>query len=555
MALISCGVPTRSAEGQEAVCPGGVVRRIDIVNNSLFAPRDIEGRRFGWALSFTNVVHIRTRQGFLRNELLLSEGECFDPHRLSESERLIRDLDFIARVETRAEEVPDSGWVVHVETWDEWTTQAVVDFNVESEAQFRGFFVNEKNLLGRGLRLNFLYRDFRERDDRSLTLSTGRFMGSRVGAAVSAGKTRTGHMVGGGATHPFVSEMGRFSLDARLSRSDVEYAYLTGDDNGVSHLLLPMRDTRGWVRVSRRWGSPGALTMLGGEVDMVRRPVVAAPRMVVRHDFGGAVTAHDSLAARLAPQDSPDSHLRLGVTAGIRRLRFTTAQGVDRITGVQNVSLGTELTTVLGRTVTAFGTDTNDTYARLDAFYGVDLGGLTTTSKLRGEARLVDMASPGSSPWRDLGLSGDFQAYVQPSGSPLQVFIAGLRLRARANVDQPFQSTLGGESGVRSYRDDEMPVGSSVVAFAEHRLNLALFKPTVDLGLTVFGDVGRGWASDVPFAVDTGWRSAVGVGIRIGAPAGTGSISHIELAWPVGGPDPNRGPLLRTYWSPITTSR
>ncbi|MHB1193976.1 MAG: BamA/TamA family outer membrane protein [Longimicrobiales bacterium] len=540
---------------QDGVCTEGVVSSIAVRNNSLFAPEDIEGRKFDWAMSFVNFMHFRTRDGFLREELLLEEGDCFDAHALSESERLIRDLDFIARIETRAEQLPDSTWAINVETWDEWTTQVGIDFDVESSFQFKGFYVTEKNLVGRGLRLSFRYRDFRERNDRFLTLSTGRFLGTRANAAIGAGTTRTGNFVRGELAYPFVSEAGRFQLDSRLQREDKEYSYLTGNHDDFSHVLFPMDEVTGWFRLARRWGRPGALRVLGTELTLLHRDVTTGPRMVWQGDFHGAVPAADSLASRLVGQDHPDSYVRFGVTGGIRRLRFTTTQGLDRVTGTQNVALGSELMFTVGRTLTAFRTDDLDTYARVDGFLGGAVDGLTTTATLRAEARLVDSAPEGVSPWRDLDLNLNAQAYFQPGGSSFQTFVTGMRLDLRDNVDQPYQSALGGEFGVRSYREDEVPIGSSFVAYAEHRVNLALFKPTLDLGLTVFGDVGQGWASDVPFGNDTGWRKAVGFGIRIGAPAGTGSITRIELAWPVGGPDANRSPILRTYWSPTPTSR
>jgi hypothetical protein len=540
---------------QDGTCAGGVVGRVEIRNHSLFAPEDIQGRKFEWALGLANFMHYRTREGYLRKELLLSEGDCFDAQALSESERLIRDLDFIARIETRAEQASDSTWVIHVETWDEWTTQLGADFDVESNFQFKGFYVTEKNLAGRGVRLTFRYRDFRERNDRFLTLSTGRFLGTRANAAIGGGTTRTGHFARGELSYPFVSEAGRFQLDSRVQREDKEYSYLTGNHDAISHVLFPMEEVQGWFRLARRWGQPGGLTLLGTELTLLHRSLPTVPQMVVRGDFHGATAAPDSLTARLTGQDHPDSYVRLGATAGIRRLRFTTARGLDRVTGVQNVALGSELTFTVGRTLGTFGTDVNDTYGRVDAFVGASEGGVTATAALRGEARRVDSAPQGASPWRDLSLGGSAQAYFQPGGSAFQTFVTGLRFDVRRNYDQPYQAALGGEFGVRSYREDEVPIGSSFVAYAEHRVNLALFKPTLDLGLTVFGDVGQGWASDVPFGLDTGWRKAVGVGLRMGAPAGTGSITRIELAWPVGGPDRGRSPMLRTYWSPTPTSR
>lgn len=539
----------------DAPCPTRVLSRIEIRNHSLFAREDIEGRRFAWALGLANWVHVRTRARFLRDEMLVEEGSCFDEAAVTESARLIRDLDFIARVEAVPRQLPDSTWAVRLETWDEWTTQFGIDFDVESRLQFMGFFVREKNFLGRGLQLAFRYRHFRERDDRNLTLSTGRFLGTRANASVAAGTTRTGSFFRQEISYPFVAEAGRFSLETRLQREDLEHSFLTGDHSSISHVLLPLTEFGGHVRVARRSGVPGALSVWGGELAWMDREVSRPVRQVVRDDFDAALSAHDSLASRLAGQDAPHSYVRAGATAGIRRLRFTTGKGLDRVSGVQNVALGTELLLTVGHSLATWGPSGAYGYARVEGFAGAQERPFLTVHTLRGEARRLDDASPGSSRWRELALFGSSLVYVQPGPGTVNTLVTGVRYNLRGNMDRPFQEALGGDEWVRSYREDEVPVGSKVVAFAEHRLNLPLFRPVMDLGLTVFGDVGRGWSSDVPFGVDTGWRKAMGVGLRLGFPAGTGSVARVELSWPVGGPEPDRAPLFRTYWSVSPTSR
>lgn len=158
-------------------------------------------------------------------------------------------------------------------------------------------------------------------------------------------------------------------------------------------------------------------------------------------------------------------------------------------------------------------------------------------------------------PWQDLVLRGNVRAYLQPGRSASQTVVTGLRFDLRGNLDQPCQATLGGEASVRSYREDEVLTGGALVAFADHRVNLAWPHPVMDLGVSVFGHAGRGWAGDVPLGVETGWRTAARGGLRLGVPAGTRSVTRIELAWPVGGPLSGRGPVLRTYWAPARTSR
>jgi hypothetical protein len=75
-----------------------------------------------------------------------------------------------------------------------------------------------------------------------------------------------------------------------------------------------------------------------------------------------------------------------------------------------------------------------------------------------------------------------------------------------------------------------------VVLNAEDRVFVGWPYPQVfDLGVTVFGDVGRGWAGEAPFGVDSGWKGTVGGGLRFGFPAGTRRVARVDLAWPVTG--------------------
>ncbi len=536
-------------------CAAGEVARIDVRNHSLFAPEELDAHAFGWALGLVNWVHVRTRDHYLKRELLLEEGGCFSSEALAESERLIRDLGFIARVQTRSRLRPDSTWAVHVETWDEWTTQVGIDLDVENELQLKGFFAREKNLLGRGLYLSFRYRDFEERKDRSLALGTPRLFGTRTDASLAVGATRTGRMVRQTVAYPFVSESSRWAFDGLALWEDREQAYLTERSSPVTHALLPFSDVVGHARVLRRFGRPGALTLVGGGLELVHRERSGGPLAVLEEDFDEPVPAPDALAARLSSQARPDSHLKIGATVGLRRLRFTTAVGLDRVTGAQTVALGTHVETALGRSLTTFGSSSAFTWGGVEAFASARTGGLLGLARLSASGRVLDRSVPEESPWRDLSADVEALTYLQPGGSTTHTFLVGVRARLRANQDAPWQTVLGGEEGVRSYPEDRWPVGSRLVGFAEQRLNLDWFAPAVDFGLTAFADLGRGWASGVPFGMNTGWRAAAGGGIRLGFPAGSGSIAHLEMAWPVGDPLGTSEPVFRAYWAPTPTRR
>jgi len=544
----------RAADPPKA-CPDGVVGGIQIENHSLFTSDAIRGRPFGWALELANWAHIRTRADYLKSEMLLSEGDCYDPEALTESLRLIREQAFIARARARARELPDSSWQVQLETWDEWTTQAAVNLAVESNSQFKGAALTEKDLLGRGLTASIRYHRFREREDRSFLLGTPRLLGTRVNASVSAGTTRTGSFFSQDVSYPFVGEMGHFSFESRLRYEDHEYSYVTGGRGGVRYVLLPLTDRSAVLRTARRFGEPGALRVLGGEVEVLHRTVKGPVRQVVRDDFEGATPAPDSLTGVLGRQVTPDSYLRVGATLGLRRIHFVTRSGLDLVSGVQDVALGSDLEVTLGRTLGTWHTSPLDTYGRVNGYLGGASGPWTLSVRALAEGRRLDNAPAGSTRWRDMALTGRADGYFKPGPGEIQTLVGTIRFDAHWNSDQPYQTVLGGAPGVRSYRDNEVPAASVVVGRLEDRVHLGWFRPAADFGFLFFGDVGKGWAGDSPFAIDTGWRKAIGTGLLVGFPAGTGNVARITLSWPAGGPDASRKPIFRVYWSQIRTGR
>ena len=95
---------------------------------------------------------------------------------------------------------------------------------------------------------------------------------------------------------------------------------------------------------------------------------------------------------------------------------------------------------------------------------------------------------------------------------------------------------------MRSLAEDRFPGGRMARFVVEDRVAFPWPRSgQIDLGLTAFGDVGRVWPGDAPFALDSGWQAALGIGLRIGFPGGTRNIWRTDVAFPVG----------RTEGSPI----
>jgi hypothetical protein len=243
------------------------------------------------------------------------------------------------------------------------------------------------------------------------------------------------------------------------------------------------------------------------------------------------------MAERLAPHTAHTSATRLNVLIGQRNVRFERRSGLDALAGVQDVAVGTDLGLTLGRSVPVLSTGENqpvDLYSRLRVFAGAAPSTLVLNSALTVEGRnLVGGVVDGG--WKDVIGEVDALLYWQPAALDAHTFLLRVGGAGGWSMQEPFQLTLGGPAGLRGYRDPDFPAGRRLLVSVEDRIYVRWPLPDlVDLGFTLFADAGRGWAGDVPFAEDSGWRGTAGGGLRIGFPAGSGGVVRVDLAFPLG---------------------
>lgn len=550
--LLAPEVPL-GAQEPAAACPAGRITHVFVDNRSIFDVDELGGGRFLRGFyNLANSLHVRTRQSFIRRELLFREGDCYDPLLLDESARILRSYIFIARADVFAVEQADGNVHVVVDTQDEWTTRVDLGVSVDDGLQLEVLEISEENVAGRGARAVVFFRQRRERQDLGAGLSVPRLFGSRTDAGFSVGRTRDGSFVRQSLAYPFVGEVGRFAARQSYGRRDELFPYsVAGSGLDYSHLLLPFVDERFEVSVAGRLGRPGSLTLLGAGLSheaLEFRDFPGGLEIARENDFGNPEPAPPGSGSMLGGQAQGAATTRLNLFVGQRNLRFTRVRGLDPLTGQQDVQLGTDVGLTLGRSLGFLASDgtpsRDDLVARFRFFAGHDPGSTWLFLSAGLEGRQVFSDDRGATGWRDVIGEADAYAYLRPEGSRHTLF-----LRASAaggwSMDTPFQLTLGGRTGVRGLHEEDHPGGRRVLFSLEDRVYLGWPAPdAVDLGLTLFADLGRGWRGDVPFGTDSGWQGAVGAGLRYGFPAGTRGVVRMDLAFPVGA-GPDRGPVFR----------
>jgi hypothetical protein len=531
---------TAAAEVRGQECPDGRISSIFIDNHSIFDEETKNGR-FEWAYSLANRFHIRTRQDFIAAELLFHEGECLDPFLLDESGRILRQHRFIAIADVFAVPLPDGTHDVVVDTQDEWTTKVNVGVAFDQGFQFEKLDVVEENFLGRGLLLGFFFEEKDERRDIGVSFETPRLFSSRWDARLTVGNTRIGDLFEQGLFFPFVAEVGRVGAREKYLRQDVLFPFAAPGYPNFTHVAVPMLEEIFEATGAIRLGRPGDLTVLGLGVSRHAREFPDYPGsvdLVLDGDFSNTAPAGPDEVAAVDYLISDRSSTRVNFILGQRNLQFIRRRGLDALTGVQDVAVGTEIGITLGRSLGVLErrglSQPDDLYTQVSLFAGAATGPVVSNSAFRIEARQVFAGAGGEEGWRDILAELDAYAYWQPRRATRHTFFGRVSASGGWSMVTPFQLTLGGREGLRGYDQDDFPGGRRVLFTLEDRIRLNWPAPNVvDSGFTVFVDAGRMVSGDVPFGVDSGWRASLGAGLRLGFPAGTRNTARIDVSLPV----------------------
>ncbi|CAN5889724.1 hypothetical protein BH23GEM9_BH23GEM9_01440 [soil metagenome] len=516
-------------------CAAGVISYVFIDAKSIFDTSDPElDRRFRWAYNTANSLHVRTRDSVILRELLFGPGSCYDPFLLQETERLLRSYAFIARVDVFAVAQPDGSWHVIVTTHDEWSTRIDARLNTSGGFGIEGIRITEENLLGTGQSLGLFYFEREVNRDYGISYFTPQLAGTRWDLGAAVGRTRAGTVVNQEIAYPFVGEVSRWAARQSFRREDQFFEYMAGDDPGLQapHVLLPTREQSFDLALLRRIGQRGNMALIGAALGYQNLTYPGLIQVAPSGDFDQREPAPDSLAQPVRAQRDEISNLRAFALVGHRNVWWVRRQGLDSMRGQEDVRLGAEAILALGRSLPSIEVD-NDLYTMLTLYTAFDVGDGLVVTRGRADARRDLTAGAGLPEWEDVYVEAEALAYLQTPQLPRQTLFFRAAGSGGWNTRTPLQLTLGGVHALRGYHRERLPGGRRLVLTLEDRFFIGWPLPSVlDLGGTVFTDVGRIWAGNVPFGMDSGWRASVGLGLRASFPAGSRSTYRLDFAWP-----------------------
>lgn len=517
------------AQEQPEVCPQGRISSIFVDNHSVFDLSDPDlVDRLNWAYQLANRMHAPTREEVIRREILLREGDCYDPALLRESERVLRASSFLARVDIFGIRQPDGNFHVVIDTRDDWSTRIEPRFEAGS-IEPTGIELREDNLLGYGRQISAYY--LRRWDERvyGFSYSTPQLFQTRWDASLTAGKRPTGHVLVQSLSYPFVGESGRWAFRQQLLHEDHYFDYLAEGDSGLVRILFPERrrsfDLGGVIRLGRR----GDLTLLGAALTGEWISYPSSARFADREHVSEA----DSLLPVPFGRDSVAS-VRAMLLVGKRNVYYIRRRAFDSVNGTEDVRLGTEAEIGVGRSIPAFSSR-RDLAVQLGLFGGSILpGGIVAGTQFRLEGKRDYDSSPGEAEWRDVFAQFDGWAYWRSSPESRHTWVAALGAAGGWHTTVPFQLTLGGEAALRGYPDRRDPGGRRATLSFERRSYWGWPLPHLfDFGTATFIEAGRIWAGDAAYGVDSPYRANAGFGIRAALPPGSRQTLRIDLALPI----------------------
>ena len=179
----SVSIPTKNAFEVKQNFDGKTIRNIKIVTIDPFGNASdevIENEK--WYEKAGRRLHRNTKNSVVHNFLLFKEGETYNAQKIYESERLLREQEFINRATIIASENGDNSVDLEVRILDSWSLKPRGSF---SGSRF-GVGITEENVLGTGDTFEFIYRNnFKEKKNNFLTryLATNLF-GSYINAEI-----------------------------------------------------------------------------------------------------------------------------------------------------------------------------------------------------------------------------------------------------------------------------------------------------------------------------------------------------------------------------------
>lgn len=472
-----------------------------------------------------NRLHQPTRPGAVSAALLFRSGEPFQGRLLEETERNLRQLNFLREPRVRPIAWHDGLVDILVQTHDVWTLQIGPSFARSGGKNAGSLEIKDINLFGYGKTLLAGYSRDVDRSSTYFAWQDPSVLRSHWIDAVRWASNSDGHDRSLQLYSPF------YALDVRhgggLTVADTEGTdtrYRLGTQFDQYRHATRLLDVYGGWSPGLRMGHTLRLTAGWHSENDIFSP-----------ELTGAPPVSSALAPIPANRDLVYPYVQMDWITDL----FNTTQNRDQIGRTEDLHFGLTAAIQLGVAAPAFGADRHALIANGHARYGWQLSEaqqLFANASVMGrleEGRVVDLRTGAAAVWY-WRTSRRTMTHVRMAGDTGQ------------SLDLDHYYLLGGDDGLRGY-PLRYQQGSGRVQFnIEERLytDWTLWR-LFDVGGAVFFDAGRTFGSNPVGTPQLGWLRDVGIGLRLGNNRSSfGNVIYIDLAAPLDGENIKRQQLL-----------
>ena len=458
-----------------------------------------------------NRLHIVTKDKTIEKQLLLQSGAPYSERVVEESERILRENDYLYDADIKPVRFENGVVDISVVTRDVWSLGP--DFSVSrSGGENRSRFgLEEINLLGRGQTLRITHEEDIDRTSNSFEIADQHIGRNWLSAFLSIADNSDGKSNLLSIVRPF------YALDSRWSAGGWAL-----DDDRRSTLYVLGEEAAEYQHARRYFSLYGGWSK-GLANGLVRRWTVG----VVHDDNDFSPVPNPTL-----PPATPENRKLVYAFAGIEIVEdeFETTRNRDQIGKTEDFLMGSHVFATLGWSDQSLGADRDALIYSAAASRGF--------GSLKKDALLVSAAASGRV---ESGHATNsllmINARYYRTQSTKRLFFAAMSATAGHDLDLDRPVQLGGDNGLRGYPLRYENGDSKLLLTIEQRYFTDWYPfRLARVGGAIFADAGRVWGRNPVGDERRGWLTDIGIGLRL-APTRSSSrkMIHLDIAFPLNG--------------------
>ncbi|MFV8817805.1 BamA/TamA family outer membrane protein [Haliea sp. E17] len=495
---------------RESIPADAVIGEVTFTRYNVFNLED--QREDNWLYRLANRVNVVTWESVIQSQLLLAPGEPYDPAMLAETERLLREFDFLYDARVVPVRVCGKRVDVEVVTRDIWTLNPTISLSRSGGDNTAAIGITDSNLLGSGKQVGLLFEDDPDRSGYSMFYGDPALFDSRWTLGLTYSDYDDGYYRALEVERPFFSVYEPWSAGTGARQGKAEEAtWYRGDE---------VTEFNHEYDVVELFGAMAIHPEQGNRVNRWRAGL---------HYETNSFDYSDS---DIPPDQLPGDRDYVYPFIGYDSIEdsYNKVRNMNYIGRTEDFYVGQRYNWMLGWSAEGLGA-TRDQIA-FDGYYQTTLR-VNSKKMWRVEGFANGFYDPDSGDFENLWLTL-YSNYFHRQHHKW-TFFASTRIDYTDGLTEDRQVWLGGDTGMRGYeRNYQVGDRSFVVSLEERYYSdwhpFRLFR----VGAAAFVDVGRAWYDDQDNGANGGTLADVGFGLRLNSSrANKRRVIHVDLAFPL----------------------